>query len=112
VKTANALTIRVKYAGATLGTFTVLKSATANRNYEVHVRITCRATGAGTTTMQVHGNADVEGIATDPVYNGTSTGLDSTTAQATTVTVQWTDADAGNTTTIQQGYALSIDNNA
>jgi len=112
VPTANALAIKVKYAGSTLGTFTILKSLTANRNYEIHVRITCRATGAGTTTLQVHANADVEGIATDPVFNGTSTALDSTTTQATTVTVQWSDADAGNTTTIQQGYALSIDNNA
>jgi hypothetical protein len=62
--------------------------------------------------MQIHANTDVAGVTPDPVFNGTSTGLNSTTAQATTVTVQWSDADAGNTTTIQQGYALSIDNNA
>lgn len=109
---ANALTVRIKYAGATIGTFTILKSATANRNYEIHVRVTCRAIGAGTTTMQAHANCDVEGAATDPVFNGTSTALDSTTAQATTITVQWDAASASNTTTVQQAYALSIDNNA
>jgi hypothetical protein len=109
---ANALTVRIKYVGATIGTFTILKSATANRNYEIHVRVTCRAIGAGTTTMQVHANCDVEGTATDPVFNGTITALDSTTAQATTITVQWDAASASNTTTVQQAYALSIDNNA
>ena len=62
--------------------------------------------------MQVHANCDVEGTATDPVFNGTITALDSTAAQATTVTVQWDAASASNTTTVQQAYALSIDNNA
>ena len=62
--------------------------------------------------MQVHANCDVEAASSDPVFNGTSTALDSTTAQATTITVQWDAASASNTTTVQQAYALSIDNNA
>jgi hypothetical protein len=79
---------------------------------EIHVAITCRAIGAGTTSIQIHANCDIDGTASDPIFNGLSTGLDSTTAQATTVTLQWTTASVNNNYTQQQARALSIDNNA
>lgn len=108
---ADVGTVRVKYAGTTLGTFTIPKSV-GGKNIEIHVVITCRAIGAGTTSIQVHANCDIDGIVSDPIYNGLSTGLDSTIAQATTVTLQWTTASAGDNFTLYQSRALSIDNNA
>jgi hypothetical protein len=104
-------TVRVKYAGNTIGTFTIPKSI-GGKNVEIHVTITCRAIGAGTTSIQVHANCDIDGSASDPIYNGLSTGLDSTTAQATTVTIQWATASASDNYTQHQARALSIDNNA
>jgi hypothetical protein len=104
-------TVRVKYAGNTLGTFTIPKSI-GGKNVEIHVVITCRAIGAGTTSIQVHANCDIDGSVSDPIYNGLSTGLDSTTAQATTVTIQWATASASDNYTQYQARALSIDNNA
>jgi hypothetical protein len=104
-------TVRIKYAGNTLGSFTIPKSI-GGKNMEIHVAITCRAIGAGTTSIQVHANCDIDGSASDPVYNGLSTGLDSTTAQATTITIQWATASASNNYTQYQARALSIDNNA
>lgn len=107
----NTLTLRVKYAGATQATFVVPEASRSGIAVEIHVVTTVRAIGSGTTSIQIHGNADVYGTTSDPVVNTLATGLDSTTAQPTTVTVQWSDADAGNSVTFSQGRALSIDDN-
>ena len=104
-------TVRVKYAGTTLGSFTVPKSL-AGAVCQIAVVTTCRAIGNGTTTIQVHADIEIEGAASIPHYIGTVSGLNSTTAEATTVTWQWTSATIGNTVAINQARALSIDNNA
>lgn len=109
---ANILTIRAKYAGTTLGTWVVPEANRSLLDVEIHVVSTVRAIGAGSTSIQVRGKADLEGTAIDPVVNILATGLDSTTVQATTITVEWSDASVGNSLQVLQGRALSIDNNS
>ena len=104
-------TVRLEYGGNLLGSFIIPKSV-GGKNFDLHCLLTFRAIGNGTTSIQVHANFDIEGLASDPVYNGLTTGLNSTTAQATDISIQWTTADAGDNMTVYQAYALSIDNNA
>lgn len=107
----NTLTVRVKYAGSTIATFTAVEAARSAVDFEIVIQATCRAIGAGSTSWQVRAGMDINGSATDPVTNALSTGHDSTTAQATTVTFQWSDADVGNTITILQGRTTCEDDN-
>lgn len=108
---SNTLTVRLKYAGSTLGSFVVPEAVRSGVGWEMHIATTTRAIGAGTTSIQYFADFDLNGTATDNVIAGLSTGNDSTAAQPTTVTFQWSDADAGNTITVQQGRAFSIDDN-
>lgn len=108
---SNTLTIRVKYAGSTLGSWVVPEAARTAVGWGMHVMTTVRAVGAGTTSIQLHADFDVNGTALDNVVNVLSTGHDSTTAQSTTVTFEWSDADAGNTASVLQGRTASYDDN-
>lgn len=107
----NTLTTRVKYAGSTIGTFVLVEALRSGVAWDLHIMTTVRAIGNGTTSIQVHCNFDLNGTSVDNVVNTLATGLNSTTAEATTVTMQWSDADTGNTISIVQGRALSIDDN-
>ena len=107
----NTLTVRVKYAGTFIGSFVLPEANRSGVGWDLHVMTTVRAIGLNTTSIQVHCNFDLNGTATDEVVNHLQTGLDSTTAQATTVTMQWSDADSGNSISILQGRTLSVDNN-
>jgi len=76
----------------------------------LHVNTTCRAIGNGTTSIQIHGSIDINQEATDFVINTLATGLNSTVAQSTTITAQWSDANAGNIVTLTQGKTICNDN--
>ncbi len=108
---ANAvLTVRVKYAGSTVLTFNTSANAAIAANSSVLIRVytTCRTTGA-TGTMQINAVFEVNGEATNPQAAVLAT-IDTTTAQDTTVTLQWgSDTDITNTITINQARVLTIE---
>lgn len=106
---ANTLTIRVKYAGVTQATFVIPEAARTSQNIEIHVITTCRAIGNGTTSMQIHARSEIDNEANDATVNVLATGLNSTTAENTTVTVEWSDASASNSLTALQSFVLCID---
>lgn len=108
---ANTLTVRLKYAGTTIATFVIPEASRSALDIEVHVLMTVRSIGAGTTSWQTHSDAKVDTETNAASVNALVSGLDSTAAEATTVTVQWSDAALGNTVTFEQGRAVSLDLN-
>lgn len=104
------LQIRVKYAGVTIQTIqTNVATVAAGTPMEIRVTATCRSTG-GTGTMQINSAMWIEGVASLPDSANLVT-IDTTTAQNTTVTAQWTYASTNNVLTIHQGRVLCIDGN-
>lgn len=104
------LQVRVKYAGSTVQTIqTNVATIAANTPFEVRVSTTVRSTGA-TGTMQVNGVLWIDGIANSADAAALVT-IDTTTAQDTTITFQWTYASTSNTLTVNQGRVLCIEPN-
>jgi len=104
------LTIRTKYAGATiLTTVTVTGDIAAGTPFEIITFATCRSTGV-TGTLQVNSRLWIDGITNAPDAQALVT-IDTTTAQDTTITAQWSVANASNTMTVQQGRVLCIEPN-
>ncbi len=104
------LTIRTKYAGVTIITaVTTSVSIAANTPYEIHVISTCRSTGAS-GTLQVNAHMAIDGMANGPDAHALVT-INTTIAQNTTITAQWSVANASNTMTINQGSVLCIEPN-
>lgn len=104
------VTIRVKYAGSTVLSFTtpgttVISSGTT---FRLSVYTTCRAVGV-TGTMQIYAHFEVEGV-TKTGADGSAT-IDTTIAQDTTVTAQWGEADAADILNVTQGCVSCIDTN-
>lgn len=107
---AGQLQLRVKYAGTTLTTTsTATGTISAGTPFEFRVTATCRSTGAS-GTMQFNCVLWIDGIANIPDSVSLAT-IDTTTAQNTTVTLQWTVANANNTVTVNQGRVLCIETN-
>lgn len=104
------LQVRVKYAGSTLSTTqTVIGVVSAGTPFEFRVSCTVRSIG-GSGTMQINSVLWIDGVANIP-DSTTLASIDTTTAQNTTVTMQWTSAQTNNTITINQGRILCIENN-
>ena len=104
------LQVRVKYAGATIQTLTTnTGNIAAGTPFEIRVTATCRTTGA-TGTMQLNSVLWIDGVANIPDSAALST-IDTTTAQNTTITLDWTVADVSNTITVNQGRILCIEPN-
>lgn len=107
---AGVLQVRVKYAGNTILTITTASgNIAASTPFEVRVYTTCRSTGAA-GTMQINGHLWIDGVANIPDSRATPT-IDTTTAQNTTITLQWTSAQANNTISVDQGYVECIEPN-
>lgn len=101
------ITVRVKYAGVTVHSFTSPASTLiATTQFQLRVITTCQATG-GTGTLQINSRFEIAGT----LYSGASNSvtIDTTTAQDTTVTVQWAEANASNIMKIEQGRIHCID---
>jgi hypothetical protein len=106
----NALTIRTKYAGATIHTIVSSNAAiSANTVIEIIIVITCRTTGA-TGTVQINSIVRIDGDIITPAAPTLAT-VDTTMAQNTTVTAQFTNSSATNNLVINQGRVLCIENN-
>lgn len=106
----NTLTIRVKYAGATIHTITSSNSSiAANTVIEIVIVATCRSTGA-TGTLQINSIVRIDGDIITPAAPSLVT-VDTTTAQNTTVTAQFTNSSATNNLVIHQGRVLCIEPN-
>ncbi len=105
------LDVRIKYAGITLQTISTKTSTTiaAGTPFEIRVSATCRSTGAS-GTMQFNSVLWIDNIANSPDSTTLAT-INTTTAQNTTVTLQWTVANANNTITVNQGRVLCIEPN-
>jgi hypothetical protein len=106
------LTIRIKYAGTTVHTLTTTASNTlpANTPFEIRVFTTCRSTGAS-GTMQINSRFITGGTSSQFESLGSSAlvTIDTTTAQNTTVTVQWGEANSADTVTINQARVLCVE---
>jgi hypothetical protein len=107
----NTLTIRVKYAGATIQTI-VSDSAViaAGTPIEIIICTTCRSIG-GAGTMQVNTKLMIDGVTNVPDSATLVSPIDTTTAQNTTVTAQFTNASATNNLVIHQGRVLCVETN-
>jgi hypothetical protein len=101
--------IRIKYAGVTIQTITTPASvAMTNVPFTITVLSTIRSTGVS-GTIRIDGFAEFgAGVTTDPGVGGVTT-IDATTAQNTTVTFQWNEANAANTVTFTQGHTICIE---
>jgi hypothetical protein len=104
------LTIRVKYAGVTIQTIVSATSAvSAGTPVEIKVSATCRSVGV-TGTLQINTIVWVDGLSNVPDSSNLVT-IDTTTAQNTTVTAQFSAASATNNLVISQGRVLCIEPN-
>ena len=104
------LQVRVKYAGATIQTITTTVGAiAAGTPFEIRITATCRSTGAS-GSMQFNSVLWIDGVSNIPDSTALAT-IDTTTAQNTTSTLQWTVANASNTITVNQGRVLCIEPN-
>jgi hypothetical protein len=106
----NTLTIRTKYAGVTIHTIVSSNAAiAANTDIQIVIIATCRSVG-GTGTLQVNSIVRIAGDVITPAAP-TLTTIDTTTAQNTTVTAQFTNSSATNNLVIHQGYVLCVEPN-
>lgn len=103
----NALTLRVKWAGATVATFTTVEGAFSNVPADLHCTYTCRSIVNNTGSIMIHAGLDIDGVTNDADVT-TSASFDSTQAADLTITGQWSDAVAGNSFVVHQGRALCI----
>jgi hypothetical protein len=102
------LSIRAKYAGVTLLTSTtVAGTIAAGTPIEIIVDTTCRSVGVS-GTMQVNLRVFIDGVLNVPDARSLVT-INTTTAQNTTITAQWSHADASNTMIIDQGDVICIE---
>lgn len=103
-------TFRVKYAGTTVHSFSTTGSKTiaTGTPYRLTVTTTCRSTGA-TGTMQINSFLSIAG---ETIIGGsTLQTIDTTTAQDTTVTAQWGEANASDILKVEQGHIKCIETN-
>ena len=111
IQQANAgggtLQIRVKYANITIQTIVTVAGNIAATPFILEIAGTCRSTGAS-GTMQFDSFFRIDGLANNPDAS-TLVNIDTTTAQNTTVTMQWTVASPNNSCTISQARVLCID---
>lgn len=104
------LQVRVKYAGVTLVTPTTNTGAiSAGSPFEIRVTTTVRSVGPS-GTLQVNVVFWIENVNNTPDSVALTT-IDTTTAQDTTITVQWTQLHANNIFTVNQGRVLCIEPN-
>lgn len=103
--------VRVKYAGVTLLTSTTPVSTTiaAGTPFEIRVSTTCRTTG-NPGTLQVNFVFWIDGISNVPDAQVLSN-VDTTSAQDTTVTFQWNEANGSDLFSVHQGRVLCIEPN-
>jgi hypothetical protein len=109
------VTIRLKYAGATITTFTTVAALNTNSPFDTVFNTTCRAIGSGTTGKLLSWSEFAEGAtsATESVTRaaGALTNIDTTGSNTIDITVQFATANAGNAFTVQQGHTLCLDAN-
>jgi hypothetical protein len=104
----NTLTLRLKYAGATVVTLPIAGSAiSAGTAFEIIIAGTCRSVGAS-GTMQLNMIARIDGVSNPPDTRALAT-INTTTSQTLELTAQWDVASATNTITVDQGRVLCID---
>lgn len=108
---AASLTIRTKYAGATIQTIStpISTAVAANTPFEIRVTTTCRSVGA-TGTMQINSVFWVDGVSNAHDAAALVT-IDTTTAQNTTITAQWGEANVDNIFAVHHGRVLCIEPN-
>ena len=107
------MTLRVKYAGATVATVVTQAGANTNSPFNIVVSTTCRAIGSGTAGKLISWVEFAEGSTTvaNSRIAGALTNIDTTLDNTLTITAQWATTDTGNTMTVQQGRTLCADAN-
>ena len=99
------LSFKVKYAGTVIHTITTTTSIAAGTPFELVIVVTCRSTGAS-GTLQINSFLLVSGEAHKGGSNLAT--VNTTTAQATTVTATWASASTSNILVVEQTRTLCI----
>ena len=104
------LTIKVYYDGVIIHTMNtdVLNRITADSPFVLTIVATCRSIG-GTGTMQINSFFDVAGE--KPVGGSSLATINTTIAQDTTITAQWSQSDSNNIFIVEQARTLCIEPN-
>lgn len=107
-RAADTMTIRLKVGSTTLLTSTVATTGAPLTNAPLHgdFYFTYRTVGASGTCIS-SAAIDVNNTSIDASATATTT-VDTTASNNITVTFQWSAADAGNTTTVTQGYTETL----
>lgn len=102
-------TFRIKYAGVTIQSIVTPASTSMNNvPFVLTIAMTVRSTGIS-GTARIDGFIDFGAtVSADPGAGSVAT-IDTTTAQNTTVTFQWNEANAGDTVTFVQARTLCIE---
>jgi hypothetical protein len=108
---ASYLKMYIKYGGVTIDSVATpgTQAIAAGSPFELSIYMTIRTVGA-TGTMQINSIFTVDGIAVIPSAPHLIT-INTTTAQNTTVTAKWNEANASNLFTLNQGHILCIEPN-
>lgn len=99
---ADTFTIRFKIGSTTILSYTSTAANVTNAAWHTLFTSTVRTIGAGGTFI-AFAEGNTNSVNTD-VTNTATTAIDTTASNTFTVTVQWSNALAGNTLTIQQAY--------
>jgi hypothetical protein len=108
---AAVLTVRVKYAGATVQTIATPANTVINANTPFMLRITMTVRSIGNPgSVQMNSWFQIDGITNTPDAATLMT-PNTTTANNTTVTFQWGEANVADTITVNQGRVLCVEQN-
>lgn len=110
---AGVLTIRVKYAGATVVTVASVAGINTASPMKLDLTTICRAIGSGTTgKLKTFGEFSEGATAVSHSrVMGALTNIDTTASNTITITAQWASATASNTVTFEMGQTVCVDAN-
>jgi len=104
------ITIRVKYAGSTIHSFTTpISTGISAEQFRLTITTTCRSIG-GTGTMQINSLFHIAGNIDDVGSSSLAT-IDTTSDEDLTITAQWGEANASNIFKVEQSRTICIENN-
>ncbi|MFV5703879.1 hypothetical protein ACM55F_18655 [Flavobacterium sp. XS2P12] len=109
VNTSSIYTFRVKLAGVTVLTVTSTGQNVTNRPFDIDLRSTVRSIGTSGTIIS-YGKTQQDNLSPN-IEIGNLTSIDTTLGNTISITVQWSNANSGNTLTLEGGATECVDQN-
>ncbi|MFV7234559.1 hypothetical protein [Flavobacterium sp. ZB4R12] len=109
VNTSSIYTFRVKLAGITILTIASTGQNVTDRPFDIDLRSTVRSIGTSGTIIS-YGKTQQDNL-TPNIEIGNLASIDTTLANTISITVQWSNANAGNTLTLEGGATECVDQN-